>query len=95
MTRSDTRLIRAGVVVLLAVAVVSCAKLAPYHPFLVSGEMPLDTGATLPISVVMLGASAPSRCGMQVAVPVQRTGGAHTGDSLLVSISAVRDGEEC
>lgn len=103
-------------------------ELAPYHPFLVSGEMPLDTGATLPISVVMLGAnadtaahaqlrfgpiepatsytlgvsaggrnpaSAPSRCGVQVAVPMQRAGGAHTGDSLFVSISGVRDGKEC
>ncbi len=70
-------------------------ELAPYHPFLVSGEMPLDTGATLPISVVMLGASAPSRCGIQVAAPVQRTGGAHPSDSLFVSISAVRDGEKC
>ena len=103
-------------------------ELAPYHPFLVSGEMPLDSGATLPISVVMLGAnadtaalaqlhfgpiepatsytlgvsaggrnpaSAPSRCGVQKAVPIARAGGDHTGDSLYVSISGVRDGKEC
>lgn len=103
-------------------------ELAPYHPFLVSGEMPLDTGATLPISVVILGAnadtaahaqlrfgpvepstsytlgvsaggrnpaSAPSRCGVQVAVPIARAGGVPSGDSLYVSISGVRDGKEC
>jgi hypothetical protein len=33
------------------------AELAPYAPFRVSGEMPLDSGATLPISVLLLGAS--------------------------------------
>lgn len=103
-------------------------ELAPYHPFFVSGEMPLDTGATLPVSVVMLGAnadtaalaqlrvgpvepstsytlgvsaggrnpaSAPSRCGVRVAVPIMRAGGAPSGESLYVSISGVRDGKEC
>lgn len=103
-------------------------ELAPYHPFLVSGVMPLDTGATLPISVVMLGAnadtaakaeltfgpvepatsytlgvsaggrnpsSAPSRCGVQVAVPLMRTGDVSRGDSLFVSISGLRGGKEC
>ncbi|QJR37232.1 hypothetical protein [Gemmatimonas groenlandica] len=103
-------------------------ELAPYHPFLVSGVMPLDTGATLPITVVMLGAnadtaakaqltfgpiesatsytlgvsaggrnpsSAPSRCGVQVAVPMTRAGGVQRGDSLFVSIAGVRDGKEC
>lgn len=103
-------------------------ELAPYHPFLVSGEMPLDSGATLPITVVMLGAnadtaakaqltfgpvepatsytlgvsaggrnpsSAPSPCGKQVAVPIQRPGSARAGDSLFVSISGVRGGKEC
>ncbi len=33
------------------------AELVPYHPFLVSGEMPLDSGATLPVSVLLLGAT--------------------------------------
>ncbi len=103
-------------------------ELAPYHPFLVSGVMPLDTGATLPITVVMLGAnadtaakaqltfgpvepatsytlgvsaggrnpsSAPSRCGVQVAVPLTRAGGVQQGDSLFVSISGVRGGKAC
>ena len=104
-------------------------ELAPYHPFLVSGEMPLDSGATLPISVLILGANAdtaaqaqltlgpvepetsytlgviaggrspsvasPSRCRVQVAVPMTRAGGVARGDSLFVSISAVRDGKEC
>jgi len=103
-------------------------ELAPYHPFLVSGVMPLDTGATLPITVVMLGAnadtaakaqltlgpaepatsytlgvsaggrnpsSAPSRCGVRIAVPLLRAGGVSQGDSLYVSISGVRDGKEC
>ncbi len=103
-------------------------ELANYHPFLVSGEMPLDSGATLPVSVVMLGvtddtlaqarftfgpvepatsytlgvsaggrnpASAPSRCGVQVAVPLRRAKGDRTGDSLFVSISGMRDGVDC
>lgn len=103
-------------------------ELAPYHPFLVSGVMPLDTGATLPITVVMLGvnadtaaqaqltfgpvepgtsytlgisaggrnpSSAPSRCGVQVAVPLTRADGVSRGDSLFVSISGVRGGKEC
>lgn len=103
-------------------------ELAPYHPFLVSGEMPLDTGATLPVSVVMLGADAdtaayaqlsfgpvepatsytlgisaggrnpastPSRCGVQIAVPLLRAGGVSRGDSLFVSISGVQGGKEC
>lgn len=34
------------------------AELMPYHPFLVSGDMPLDSGATLPVIVVVLGATA-------------------------------------
>ena len=33
-------------------------EMAPYHPFFVSGEMPLDSGATWPITVVMLGVNA-------------------------------------
>ncbi len=103
-------------------------ELTPYHPFLVSGVMPLDTGATLPITVVMLGAdadtaakaqltfgpveaatsytlgisaggrnpsSAPSRCGVQIAVPMRRAGDGSRGDSLFVSISGVRGGKEC
>ena len=105
------------------------AELAPYSPFLVSGEMPLDSGATLPVAVLLLGAhadtaaqalltlgpvepatsytlgvvaggrnssvGAPSRCGSQVAVPIQRAGGARTGDSLFVSISGIRGGVAC
>jgi|GEM_PF-2888484 len=104
-------------------------ELAPYSPFRVSGEMPLDSGATLPISVLLLGANtdtaaraqltlgpvepetsytlgvvaggrntsvgAPSRCGTQVAVPIQRTGSPRTGDSLYVSISGIRGGVAC
>ena len=104
-------------------------ELAPYHPFLVSGEMQLDSGATLPISVLILGANADtaahaqltlgpvepetsytlgviaggrtpsvrtsSRCGSRVAVPMQRAGTAHAGDSLFVSISGVRGGVPC
>lgn len=103
-------------------------ELSNYHPFLVSGEMPLDSGATLPVTVVMLGvsddtlaqarltfgpvepatsytlgvsaggrnpASAPSRCGVQVAVPLRREKGDRTGDSLFVSISGMRDGVSC
>ncbi len=103
-------------------------ELSSYHPFLMSGEMPLDSGATLPVTVVMLGvtddelaqarltfgpvepataytlgvsaggrnpASAPSRCGVQVAVPLQRTKDDRAGDSLFVSISGMRDGVAC
>ncbi len=103
-------------------------ELNSYHPFLVSGEMPLDSGATLPVTVVMLGvtddtlaqarltfgpvepattytlgvsaggrnpASAPSRCGVQVAVPLRREKGDRTGDSLFVSISGFREGAPC
>jgi len=103
-------------------------ELNNYHPFLVSGEMPLDSGATLPVTVLMLGmaddtlaqarltfgpveaatiytlgvsaggrnpASAPSRCGVQVAVPLRRVKGDRTGDSLFVSISGFREGAAC
>jgi hypothetical protein len=104
-------------------------ELASYHPFLVSGVMPLDSGTTLPISIVMLGANAdtaaqaqltlgpvepatsytlgvsaggrnpsvstPSRCGSQMAVPMQRAGTARAGDSLFVSISGVLGGKAC
>ncbi len=41
-------------------------ELAPYHPFLVSGEMPLDSGATLPIAVLMLGAGADTAANAQL-----------------------------
>jgi len=104
------------------------AELSRYHPFLVSSAMPLDSGETLPVSVVMLGvtddtlalarltlgpvepamaytlgvnaggrrpASAPSRCGMQVAVPLQREKSDRTGDSLFVSISGMRGAVPC
>ncbi len=30
-------------------------ELQSYHPFLISGEMPLDSGATLPVTVLILG----------------------------------------
>ncbi len=103
-------------------------ELNSYYPFLVSGEMPLDSAATLPIRVVMLGladdtlaqarfsfgpvepataytlgisaggrhpASAPSRCGVQVTVPLQRAADDRTGDSLFMSISGMREGVAC
>lgn len=31
-------------------------ELQSYHPFLISGPMPLDSGATLPVAVLILGA---------------------------------------
>ncbi len=47
-------------------------ELAPYHPFFVSGEMPLDSGATWPITVVMLGANADTAARAQLSVgPVE------------------------
>ena len=47
-------------------------EMAPYHPFFVSGEMPLDSGATWPITVVMLGANADTAATAQLSVgPVQ------------------------
>ena len=47
-------------------------ELAPYHPFFVSGEMPLDSGATWPITVVMLGANADTAATAQLSVgPVE------------------------
>ena len=47
-------------------------ELAPYHPFLVSGVMPLDSGATLPISIVMLGANADTAAQAQLTLgPVE------------------------
>jgi hypothetical protein len=47
-------------------------ELAPYHPFLVSGVMPLDSGATLPITIVMLGANADTAAQAQLTLgPVE------------------------
>jgi len=47
-------------------------ELAPYHPFFVSGEMPLDSGATWPITVVMLGANADTAARAQLSIgPVE------------------------
>jgi hypothetical protein len=47
-------------------------ELAPYHPFFVSGEMPLDSGVTWPITVVMLGANADTAATAQLSVgPVE------------------------
>ena len=47
-------------------------ELAPYHPFFVSGEMPLDSGATWPITVVMLGANADTAAKAQLRLgPVE------------------------
>jgi len=47
-------------------------EMAPYHPFFVSGEMPLDSGATWPITVVMLGANADTAATARLSVgPVQ------------------------
>ena len=47
-------------------------EMAPYHPFFVSGEMPLDSGATWPITVVMLGANADTAARAQLSVgPVE------------------------
>jgi len=43
-------------------------EMAPYHPFFVSGEMPLDSGATWPITVVMLGANADTAATAQASV---------------------------
>ncbi len=42
------------------------AELAPYHPFLVSGPMPLDSGATLPVTVSMLGLGADTAAHAQI-----------------------------
>ncbi len=103
-------------------------ELASYHPFLISSPMPLDSGATLPVTVLMLGmvgdtlaqaqltlgpvepatvytvgvnaggrnpATAPSRCSVQIAVPLRRLEGDRTGDSLFVSISGFREGAAC
>ena len=48
------------------------AELAPYSPFLVSGEMPLDSGATLPIIVLLLGANADTAAHAQLTLgPVE------------------------
>jgi hypothetical protein len=47
-------------------------ELAPYHPFFVSGHMPLPSGATWPITVVMLGANADTAASAQLRVgPVE------------------------
>ena len=47
-------------------------ELASYHPFLVSGVMPLDSGTTLPISIVMLGANADTAAQAQLTLgPVE------------------------
>ena len=47
-------------------------EMAPYHPFFVSGAMPLDSGATWPITVVMLGANADTTATAQLSLgPVQ------------------------
>jgi hypothetical protein len=47
-------------------------ELAPYHPFFVSGELPLDSGVTWPITVVMLGANADTAATAQLSVgPVE------------------------
>ena len=47
-------------------------EMAPYHPFFVSGEMPLDSGATWPITVVVLGANADTAAKAQLSLgPVE------------------------
>lgn len=47
-------------------------EMAPYHPFFVSGEMPLDSGATWPITVVVLGANTDTAAKAQLSLgPVE------------------------
>jgi hypothetical protein len=48
------------------------AELVQYAPFRVSGEVPLDSGATLPISVLLLGANTDTAAHAQLTLgPVE------------------------